>query len=334
MLARLICLLTFGLLCPSSPRAEIPESIDAGGVQLQIHADRRIHFDRHGGPWTSWLRTSIAAASTVTGEFPRDDVRVVLQPTSRSSGAIAFGQVRRSHPPQIRFYVAPDASLDSLLLDWRGYHEFAHLLIPFPGNRDIWFTEGLASYYQYLLQARAGVISEQEAWRELLSGFERGLSDRRGRGRSLRSLSPEMWSERAYRRVYWTGAAFFLRVDTRLRLESDGRHSLDRALAEFNDCCIAKHRRWSAELLIEELGRLSIPEIWRQEYLGTINRRAEPRFTDALARLGIRHAGSARRANFDSDPDKRALRAAIAGRRFDAIALLRQENQPESLPAP
>lgn len=293
-----------------------------GSVDLVVEMDGKIQAAEDGRPWTDWLANTLQAASTVTGSFPRDGVRIKLRSTSRSSSPIAFGQVRRSRPPQLRFYVLPDASLEGLNKDWRGYHEFAHLLIPFPGNDDIWFTEGFASYYQHLLQSRAGVISQHQAWQELLDGFRRGETDRSGRGRTLRSLSPDMWAERAQKRVYWTGAAFFLRVDIRLRTESGGRHSLDKALAAFHACCMESRRRWNAHQLIEALGEVSITEIWRQEYLRTINGNAEPEYSAALDRLGIRRDRSG--LLFDDSEPMKALRQAIAGARaypaeFDLI---------------
>ncbi|MFO7764234.1 MAG: hypothetical protein R6V61_10925 [Wenzhouxiangellaceae bacterium] len=287
--------------------------LNVGGVNLTVEMDNAVRAGENGYPWTEWLTTTLQATRTVTGGFPRDDVRIKLQGTSRSSNAIAFGQVRRSRPPQLRFYVSSDASLEGLNADWRGYHEFAHLLIPFPGNDDIWFTEGFASYYQYLLQSRAGVISQRQAWEELLAGFERGESDRSGRGRTLRSLSPNMWHERAQKRVYWTGAAFFLRVDTRLRTETDDRHSLDKTLAAFHECCMDRHRRWNAKRLIDTLGELSVPEIWQQEYHRTIDARAEPRYREAIARLGISRNRSG--LQLDGSAQAQALRDAIAGAR-------------------
>lgn len=310
------------LVCAVCARAADTHQLRVGAVDLFVEMDGEIQAGADGGPWTDWLANTLQATSTVTGGFPRDGVRIKLRATSRSSSAIAFGQVRRSHPPQLRFYVLPDASLDRLNGDWRGYHEFAHLLIPFPGNDDIWFTEGFASYYQYLLQARAGVISERQAWQELLDGFRRGETDRNGRGQTLRNLSPNMWNERAQKRVYWTGAAFFLRVDIRLRTESAGRHSLDSALAAFHDCCMQKRRRWNARQLIEALGQASIAEIWRQEYLRTVNVVAEPSYAAALDRLGIRRDSSG--LLFDDREAMKALRRAIAGARafppgFDRI---------------
>jgi len=291
--------------------ADDTRELRVGGVELLIEMDETLRANDGDAPWREWLTTSLQAAQTVTGGFPKETVRIKIRSTSRSSNAIAFGQVRRSLPPQLRFYVSPDASLKALNADWRGYHEFAHLLIPFPGNDDIWFTEGFASYYQYLLQSRAGVISQQRAWEELLEGFARGESDRSGRGRTLRSLSPDMWRERAQKRVYWTGAAFFLRVDIRLRTETGDRHSLDKTLAAFHDCCLDRHGRWNAKRLIDTLGALSVPEIWQQEYRRTIDAPAKPMYRDALARLGI--SRSRGNLQFQDSPQTRALREAIAG---------------------
>ncbi len=310
------------LACMTCAGAADSHKLRVGDVELLVEMDGEVLATDKGYPWTDWLVNTLQATSTVTGSFPLDGIRIKLRATSRSSNAIAFGQVRRSLPPELRFYVTPDSSLDGLNRDWRGYHEFAHLLIPFPGNDDIWFTEGFASYYQYLLQSRAGVISEREAWQELLDGFRRGETDRNGRNRSLRSLSPNMWQERAQKRVYWTGAAFFLRVDTRLRTESGGRHSLDSALAEFHECCMESRRRWNAQELVEALGEASIAEIWRQEYLRIINGPAEPRYDEALKALGIRRHRSS--LFFDNRESMKALRRAIAGVReypveFDRI---------------
>ncbi|MCA1778655.1 MAG: hypothetical protein LC637_04530, partial [Xanthomonadaceae bacterium] len=116
---------------------------------------------------------------------------------------------------------------------------------------------------------------------------------------------------RAYRRVYWTGAAFFLRVDTRLRHETGGRASLDSTLAAFHECCMQRGRRWSARELVERFGQLSVPEIWQQEYRATIDSLAEPVYQEALKRLGIVESASG--ARFSDDADQALLREQMAG---------------------
>ncbi|MBY6205485.1 M61 family metallopeptidase [Halomonas denitrificans] len=261
-------------------------------------------------PWTEWMQTALGAVLTVSPDYPVQRLSVRLQAVDTGGDAVVFGRVRRGTTPGLEFYVDPHADLDALNADWRGFHEAAHLLIPFPGNRDIWFTEGLASYYQYLLQARAGVISEQEAWTELARGFQRGFNDPQGADRNLRSLSPRMRQLRAYRRVYWTGASFFLNVDVRLRTETGGRHSLDSALAEFHRCCMHRRSRWTARSLIDQLGSLTAPSIWRQEYQRLMDGIARPDIDRAFGRLGLAFDGSA--LDFDPDPRAAALRRAIS----------------------
>ncbi|MEM7054314.1 MAG: hypothetical protein AAF446_07160 [Pseudomonadota bacterium] len=285
------------------------KSLEVGQVTLDIQMDQAIAREYDDQRWNDWLSTSLRAVKSVTGDYPQSELQVQLI-AAPGNQTVRFARVRRSSPPQVHFYVNPDASRDELLDDWHSYHEFAHLLIPFPGNRDIWFTEGLASYYQYILQARAGVIDTEEAWRRLLQGFERGLNDRNGHGQDLRWLSPAMRQQQAYRRVYWTGAAYFLRVDTRLRTESNGEHSLDSVLAAFNQCCVDQRRRWNATSLIDQFGQLSLPHIWQEEYDASIDQPAEPEFAAALERLGIRQ--SALGIRFSNRPDARALRQAIA----------------------
>ncbi|MDT8408763.1 MAG: hypothetical protein RQ741_04110 [Wenzhouxiangellaceae bacterium] len=310
-MAKSLLLGVMAVLGSTAGMAKPQHHLAVGEVELAVKFNPDMRAAADGRPWIEWLRTSLQATRSVTGSFPREQVTINLHASPRGSNAIAFGQVRRSNPPQIKFYVDPNATLEDLNKDWRGYHEFAHLLIPFPGNDDIWFTEGFASYYQYLLQSRAGVVSQNEAWRNLLAGFERGLRDTSGRGQTLRELSPDMWSQRAYRRVYWTGAAFFLRVDTRLRAESGGEHSLDSTLAAFHECCIDQRRRWNARQLIDRMGALSIPEVWQQEYRATIDQRAEPAFADALDRLGI--SSTAFGLRFSNVAGHRAMRDQIAG---------------------
>lgn len=259
--------------------------------------------------WAYWVGVLAESVESVAGKTAHPPVIVNLE-GDESRRPITFGRVRRGDPPRIDLQVHPDATLPELLDDWRGFHEFAHLMIPFPGNDDIWFTEGVASYYQHLLQVRAGIIEPDEAWRRLAEGFLRGLNDFNGAGRTLRELSPDMWRERAFKRVYWTGAAYFLRVDLRLRRESDGRHSLDSVLGKFARCCMRSSGTGDAESLIERFGALSMPRVWMEEYTGMIDAPARPDVGEAMARLGIEISNAG--VELLDNPEARRLRRTIA----------------------
>ncbi len=282
--------------------------IKVGQTLIEVHIDQRLGKPSESA-WTDWIGQAAGSLVSVSGRFPEPRLKVMLEASDRRD-PITFGRVRRSRPPEVYLYVHPEAELDDLLDDWRGFHEFAHLLLPFAGNTDIWFAEGLASYYQHLLQARAGVINSSEAWRRMFAGFQRGLNDPNGRGMTLVELSPRMWRERAFRRVHWTGAAFFLRVDLRLRLSSGGEHSLDSALAAFADCCRESGRSWNAGQLIAQLGEVSVAEIWREEHERMIDDVAEPRLDWAMNKLGIKW--DERDIRFVTDPEKESLRASVA----------------------
>jgi len=288
-----------------------PARLEVGGATFHVWGE---DIDQADGlsTWVEWLGASALSVAQISGRFPVEEVHIRLEAGSRSN-PIGFGRIKRRRTPTIIFDVRPDASLEELLQDWRGYHEMAHLLIPYPGSGDIWFSEGLASYYQYFLMSRNDELSTQAAWRELVEGFQRGVEDRAGRGQSLRELAPAMWRQAAYRRVYWTGAAYFLRVDTRLRTETDGRLSVDRALSAFQECCRqnAYRQDWNAERLIEQLGRTGRADIWREEYERMIDAPAEPDVTSALERAGI-VIESDRSIRFEETPQAIRLREAIA----------------------
>ena len=115
------------------------------------------------------------------------------------------------------FFVDETRSLDSFREDWTAAHELSHMLLPFVTRNDRWLSEGLASYYQNVLRARDGRLSEEQAWQKLHSGFERG---RAGSGSSSEAkASSSGWGSIMH--IYWSGAAIMLMADSELRMLSD-----------------------------------------------------------------------------------------------------------------
>ncbi len=204
-----------------------------------------------------WIQSIAGALRDVYGRWPRQRWAISVSPAAASaSDPIPWAQVHRGEVDRVEFFTAPQASAAELKAAWTGYHELAHLLIPYRGWGDAWFNEGLASYYQNLLPARGGLIGEREMWQRLYDGFQRAMADSDFDGQALGAVSEEMRRTGAFMRVYWSGAWYFLAADTRLRLQSGGRQSLDVALAELNACCAD--------------AQLSVPEIVRR--LDDLNR--------------------------------------------------------------
>ena len=171
--------------------------------------------------------------------------------------------------------------------DWCAVHEFTQLLIPDPGDTDRWLYERFATYYQYLLQARAGIKTEQQAWQKMLEGFERGRKNNEYRYLSLQELSANMRNYGSFMRVYWSGTLFFLEADIALRERSDGAQSLDSVLKTFIQCCRPQRSYWQGSSLIDALDEASETGIFSDLYKRFQVAKAMPDYRPAFTKLGI-----------------------------------------------
>jgi hypothetical protein len=232
----------------------------------------------------SWL---VSATNTVTllhGQLPRKQIRIALLPYPAKS-AVPFARVLRQAPEGVLFYINPDRSTDEYINDWTAYHEFSHLFIPYPGKADIWFSEGLASYYQNVLQARAGLLTKDQAREKLRAGFERGKKDSKYAQLTLGELSPVMRDKHAFMRVYWSGALYFLHADLLLRnLPNDNNRNLtlDDVLRQFGLCCLDSSKQWSGLDIAAEFDRISATDIFTTLYTEYENSLAIPEYHTLL----------------------------------------------------
>jgi M61 glycyl aminopeptidase len=233
-----------------------------------------------------WLESISTSLLSVYGHWPRQYWRVRVENTSgASSDPIPWAQVNRGGVDEVEFFVVNQVSAEQLRREWTGYHELAHLLIPYRGWGDAWFSEGLASYYQNLLQARSGVISEQEMWQRLHDGFIRGRQDSGFDGQPLNTVSAGLRQHGGFMRVYWSGAWYFLAADLALRSQSQGLFSLDTALAKLNACCA--ERPMSVPSMVQKLDQLNQVKIFSSLYRDAVKSESLPAFEPLFDALGI-----------------------------------------------
>ena len=241
-----------------------------------------------------WLSALDPAISTLHGAWPRPQIRIEFVPIDAVSRAssntsispVPFARVIRLRPEGILFYVDPNRSLDEFVADWTAYHELSHLFIPFPGQADIWFSEGIASYYQNILQMRSGALSPEQARERLRAGFERGAKNNQDADLTLGQLSGDMFERGAFMRVYWTGALYFLEADIELRSRSNQAgpaRTMDEVLQLFGECCLQAGRSMRGSTIAAEFDRLAETELFVplfQKYAAT---RAIPEYEDLLS---------------------------------------------------
>jgi hypothetical protein len=273
------------VFCPALAAADVRHDLVRDGRLLEIHiSDQFSETSRQN--LVEWISSLSDALRTIYGHWPRRHWQTVISPAPASGDdPIPWAEVKRGETDSVNFYVSPAASANELKRAWTGYHEFAHLLIPYQGRGDSWFTEGLASYYQNVLQARSGVIDEQAMWQKLYDGYQRGLADTRFHGRPLGEVSQGMRQEGGFMRVYWSGAWYFLAADVRLRQQSRGRLSLDKALEQLNRCCADKSL--SVPAIVRKLDELNRVIMFQSLYDELVVSTEIPPYEPLFASLGI-----------------------------------------------
>ena len=291
---RVACTCCLALWLALSTCAQLAAADNTSSRHFLRQEDRRLEVlisDRYAPAMREnlllWTEYIAGALQQVYGHWPDRRWQISVEPAdaASSSDPIPWAQVHRGEVNRVEFFTAPTASLDELKHAWTGYHELAHLLIPYRGWGDAWFSEGLASYYQNILQARMGLISERQMWQKLYDGFQRGLAETRFDGVPLTTVSDEMRENGAFMRVYWSGAWYFLAADTRLRLQSAGRQNLDIALEKLNACC--GERRLSVPEIVAQLDQLNKVLLFGTLYDDVAASTAVPPFSAIFASMGI-----------------------------------------------
>lgn len=279
-----LVLLVLCLTCAG--KVAVTETLITGGSHFQLQW-RGEFSGKERDKIQRWLQHAGNSAATLYGSLPRDPIRIVVQRSDRANEPVPFGHVLRDEPQGIRFLVNPKFPLQRFINDWTAVHELVHLYIPYPGERDIWLSEGLATYYQNLLQARAGVITEKRAWQKLYNGFARGQADNRYRHLSLAQLTPRMKETRSFMRVYWAGTSYFLQADLALRQQSQNRQSLDMVIRDFVGCCLHSEQYRNGQQLVRTFDKLAGSQVFTELYEEYRQFYAQPDPLPLLAQLGI-----------------------------------------------
>jgi hypothetical protein len=260
-----------------------------------------------------WIEEIADAARTQSGRFPLRDAYVRIQQTdSDDDSPVPWGQTRRRGDAGVLLYVRSDASYEQLRADWTAVHELSHLLHPYLGDSGRWLAEGLASYYQNVSRARAGMLDGEEAWRRLDAGFRRGQAassgarlDAMGRGRG------------GTMRVYWAGAAYWLEAD--LALRRDAGTTLDAVLDRYADCCLHGTDSVLPQDFASALDDLAGSDTFSALYRRYAASREFPSLADVYARLGIGRDGDG--LAFSGNANARQLREAIMAPRRQSSSI-------------
>ncbi len=249
-----------------------------------------------------WLSSALRAASTMYGRFHCPRIHLAIVPVGPGSRPVGFGLVRRGGGPSVMLFVHENADAEALAMDWTVVHELSHLGLPRMFQEDRWIAEGFATYYQEVLRARAGLIEPEQAWGNLVAGFERGRYD--GRRGSLWRDAERM---QGIARIYWAGAAFMLDADVRFRQRGN---SLDYWVERLRPQWEGTTDAWHGLDVIARLDRLFGEPLARPLAIEYGRMRSYPDTDALLRRLGVVPLGD-RRVRFDDTAPLAGIRRAI-----------------------
>jgi len=234
----------------------------------------------------AWLQAAAGAVATLYGRFPVASLQVVVVPGARGPGPVPSAYVLRGGGPGAHFFINQRRAAEEFRSDWSAVHELSHLLLPYVDSADAWLSEGVASYYQNVLRARAGIITAQEAWQSMVTSFERAAHD--VSGVTLADATDRMYRNGDFMRVYWEGAAIMLLADQRLRERSGGRQSLDAVLEQLQRCCLSPELGWRAGDLLHRLDELSGGSVFSELYEHEVKADVFPDLTETYQKLGLK----------------------------------------------
>lgn len=259
------------------------EKIALGGFSLDVAVlDAPMRASREG--LRKWLSEAMRAVLQLYGEAPVPRAAVIIDPVPYGHG-INFGIVYRGGGPTAMFLLGADAEDKDLPGEWTAVHELSHLFLPFVERQQAWLSEGIATYYQNILRARAGQLSAEEAWQEMHEGLERGKKDESDE--TLAEISAGMRENHRFMRIYWSGTAIALLADVELRAGSKNAKSLDSTLRALRDCCVDDGHDWTLAEIEAKLDAASGSKVFSTLFKKHLFSKSFPDLSDTYKQLGV-----------------------------------------------
>ena len=276
---------------------ELRETI---GTTALVVALKPGHFGLDDAALGRSLSASLRALAMYYGKLPVEQVRVVVAPThgDQINGTTRCG----ADGPLVRVSIGPRVDAEALRRDWVVTHELLHVTFTSLKDEDsyTWVGEGLASYVEPLVRVRAGTLSEEKLWSDLLEGAPQGLPEAGDQGLNR----THTWG-----RTYWGGALFWFEVDLLVRERTAGRASLRdvlRAVAKAGaNVCVD----WPIERLLATGDAATGTQVLSEVYALRALTNAAPELAEWWKKLGVtRENGHVR---WDDGAPEAAVRRAM-----------------------
>jgi hypothetical protein len=230
-----------------------PETVRSGNSRVDV-AVAPSGLAMSSSEVSAWVGRSVTEIAAYYGAFATPRSLVVVVPgASANTEGITLGD----GGPSVVIRVGRGLTASQIFDDWVVIHELIHVTLPSLGRQESWLSEGIATYVEPIVRARAGVVSAPRFWSDLVKGLPQGLPERGDQG---------LERTHTWGRTYWGGALFCLVADVRIRERTRGARSFDDALRGIiaTGANVATH--WSVDQFLDEGDRAAGVTVLRDLY--------------------------------------------------------------------
>lgn len=247
----------------------------------------------------AWVERAVSSLSAYYGTFPVPRSLVAILP---GHGDETRGETISEGGPAVVIRPAAGLTVQRTRNDWVVTHELIHATLPSFGHRHAWLDEGIATYVEPIVRTRAGLVTVETFWRELVDGLPQGLPEPNDQG---------LERTHTWGRTYWGGALFCFVADVRIRTATHGVRSFDDVMRALARVPLDDSRRIDVAQFVEvgdrATGTSVLTSLYRELGLapGTIDLRS------LWASLGVHREATGVR--FDDAAPLAFVRAGITG---------------------
>jgi hypothetical protein len=245
-----------------------------------------------------WVASSARAVTVYYEQFPVSHLQIRLR--FFEGRGVRGGRTTGWDGPAIAIAVGWSSSASDFTEDWVLTHEMVHLAFPSVPEEHHWIEEGSATYIEPIARARAGDLTPEKIWGDLVDGLPKGLPRPGDRGLDFTPT----WG-----RTYWGGALFCLLADIEIRKRTRNKKGLEDALRAILKAGGTIESDWPIARTLEiGDGGTGVP-VLRELYE---KMKATPAPVDLSAlwkELGVERRGG--KIKFDSKAPRAAIRTAI-----------------------
>lgn len=166
-----------------------------------------------------WVASSARAVTVYYEQFPVSHLQIRLR--FFDGHGVRGGRTTGWDGASIEISVGRASAASDFTEDWVLTHEMVHLAFPSVPEEHHWIEEGSATYIEPIARARAGDLTPEKVWGDLVDGLPQGLPQP---GDSGLDFTPT-WG-----RTYWGGALFCLLADVEIRKRTGNKKGLEDAL--------------------------------------------------------------------------------------------------------